>query len=391
MVASLTSSTGPALPSEGAEREAVTVVHALRSALRRADTDSVQAVRWLAPRPPGERDLLSDLAAAEGIEPAVRRLSRFWRSAEVRFERVRMVSGLEAEVYERLTLPGESVPIVTLVRRPALDAPWRVVCTNEAHDERFTVWLGATRDQDIDDVAWTRAYDERFGGGAELLMTDATGVLGSADHGWLAAVRGPFIPLSWPRTLPGEGGALIELAAGLTPIGEQRRDQIDWLLRAAAVLLDHAGGAAAYFPAHDKLVMAGAVEAAVRGELRPDQAMRMWARIDEVDGHVVTSGLRQLGLTEVEAPRDLAGDAASTTALVRWLGSKLIESSEDLLALGTELVLSDRTFTIAPGRRGPRKGKSYGRWGALRITETETDPRLRRGSRTRIRVPEPLL
>src|SRR5690606_30455407 len=197
---------------------------------------------------------------------------------------------------------------------PALDAPWRVVCTNEAHDERFTVWLGATRDQDIDDVAWTRAYDERFGGGAELLMTDATGVLGSADHGWLAAVRGPFIPLSWPRTLPGEGGALIELAAGLTPIGEQRRDQIDWLLRAAAVLLDHAGGAAAYFPAHDKLVMAGAVEAAVRGELRPDQGVRMWARIDEEDGHVDAIGLRPTGLSEVVAPGARAGGSASATA-----------------------------------------------------------------------------
>lgn len=388
MVASFTSFTGSTLPSDGVEREALAAVHALRHALRQADTEAVQAVRWLAPRPPGERDLLSDLAAAEGIEPAVRRLSVFWRRAEVRFERARIVNELEAEIYERLTVPGESIPIVTLLRRPAPGGPWRVVCTNEAHDERFILWLGAARDRELDDIAWTRAYGARFGSGAELLMTDTTGVLGSPDHGWLASVRGPFIPLSWPRTLPGEGGALVELAAALTPIAEQRREQIDWLLRAAAVFLSEGNGAAAYFPAHDKLVMAGALEAAVAGTLRPDQGIRLWARVDEIDGHVVTSGLRHLGLTEVEAPSELLGDPASTRALVRWLGSKLIESPSDALALGTELVLGERTFVVVPGRRGPRPGKSYGRWGALRIETADT--RLRRGSRTRLRVPEPL-
>jgi hypothetical protein len=388
MVVSLTSTNPPTLPGEGAEREAAVAVEALRAALRKGDAETVQSVRWLAPRPPGERDLLSDLAAGEGLEHAVRRLSRFWRRAEARVERVRLVSALEAEVYERLGLPGESLPIVSLVRRAAIDAPWRVVCTNEAHDERFTVWLGSSSD-DIDDVAWSRAFEARFGGGAELVMDGIAGVLGAPDEAWLAHVRGPFLPLAWPPILPGEGGSLVELAAALTPQWEPRGAQIEWLLRAAAVFLDELGGAAAYFPAHEKLVMARALDAAVRGELRPEQAMRMWARIDDADGHVFTSGLRQLGLAEVEAPRALMGDPRATAALVRWLGAKLIESSHDVLALGTELVLSDRTFTIVPGRRGPRRGKSYGRWGALCIADVEE--RLKRGSRTRIRVPEPLL
>lgn len=388
MVVSLTSSSPPLLPGEGAEREAALAVEALRAALRKGDAEAVQSVRWLAPRPPGERDLLSDLAAGEGLELAVRRLSRFWRRAEARLERVRLVSALEAEVYERLALPGEAVPIVSLVRRAAVEAPWRVVCTNEAHDERFTVWLGSSGEE-IDDVAWTRAHEARFGGGAELVMDGIAGVLGAPDQAWLAHVRGPFVPLAWPAIVPGEGGSLIELTAALTPQWEQRDAQLEWLLRATSVFLHELGGAGAYFPAHEKLVVAPALDLAVSGELRPDQAMRMWARIEDAGGYVFTSGLRQLGLTEVEAPRELMGDHKATVALVRWLGAKLVESSHDVLALGTELVLSDRTFTIVPGRRGPRRGKSYGRWGALAIADVEE--RLKRGSRTRIRVPEPLL
>jgi hypothetical protein len=387
MVVSLTSSSPPILPGEGAEREAALAVEALRAALRKGDAEAVQSVRWLARRPPGERDLLSDLAAGEGLELAVRRLSRFWRRAEARVERVRLVSGLEAEVYERLALPGEAIPIVSLVRRAAVEAPWRVVCTNEAHDERLTVWLGSKGDE-LDDVAWTRAYAARFGGGAELLMEGIAGVLGAHHEAWLAHVRGPFVPLAWPAILPGEGGGLIELTAALVPQWEARAAQIEWLLRATAVFLEELGGAGAYFPAHEKLVVAPALDLAVRGALRPDQAMRMWARIEDAGGYVFTSGLRQLGLTEVEAPRELMGDPQATIALVRWLGAKLVESSHDVLALGTELVLSDRTFTIVPGRRGPRRGKSYGRWGALCIADVEE--RLKRGSRTRIRVPEPL-
>lgn len=388
MAASFTSLTGPDTVTESVERDAVAVVVQLRDALQRGDAEAAQAVRWLAPRPPGERDLLSDLAAAEGLEPAIRRLARFWARADVRLERVRVVDPLEAEVYERLGLPGESLPIATLVRRPAVGAPWRVVCTNEAYDERFTLWLGAN-EAEVDDVSWSRAFVLRFGGGAELIMHDeAAGVLGAPEQGWLAHVRGPFVPLPWPPAMPGEDGGIVELTAALTPSFEDRRGQLDWLLRAAAVFVDELGGQAAYFPTHDKLLHWQALEAAVNGELRPDQALRFWARVEELDGHIHTSGLRQLGLPEVEAPVTLLGTPASTAALVRWLGTKLIESPGDVLTHGTELLLQHRAFAIAPGRRGPKPGRSYGRWGALRILELSSS--VNRGSRTRLRVPDDL-
>jgi hypothetical protein len=270
------------------------------------------------------------------------------------------------------------------VRRPALDGRWQVVCTNEAHDERFTIWLTAVRAA-IDDVAWSRAHASRFGGGAELIMDGAGGALGDPEHGWLAHVRGPSVPRAWPEQLPGEGGGVVELATALTPEVQKRRAQLEWILQAAAVFLEQLGGPAAYLPAHEKLVLPQALEAALRGTLVPDQVLRFWARIDEIDAHFVTSGLRQLGLPEVEASAELVDAHGATARLVRWLGAKLVEMGH-APAFGTELVVGERTFTIAAGRRGPRRGRSYGRWGALSITEG--DDRFRRGSRTRIRVPD---
>lgn len=356
------------------------VVSALREALRRRDADAVQSLRWLAPRPPGERDLFSDLAAAEGIGPAIRRLSSFWKRAEVRLERVRIVDERQAEVYERMSVSGESLPIVSLVRRPEKNAPWRVVCTNEAHDERFAIWLAAG-EAAIDDVAWSRMFEEHWGQSADLIMDGASGVLGNPARGWLAQVRGPFVPRAWPEQLPGEGGHVIELTAALTPESEDRREQLAWILEAACVFLEQAGGPAAYFPTHEKLVLPQALMSAAQGDLTPDQTLRFWARLEEIDGHVVTSGLRQLGLPEIEAATVLGDGTAAR--LVRWLGAKIVEEMA-VPTLGTELVLGDRLFVVGPGRRGPRRGKSYGRWGALRIGPPEAFDN--RGSRTRIRV-----
>lgn len=202
-------------------------------------------------------------------------------------------------------------------------------------------------------------------------------------------MRGPFAPRTWPVALPGEGTYVVELATALEQAPEARMRQLEWLLRASSVFLGEQEGAAAYLPAHEKVVVRQAIEMAVTQTLRPDQVVALWARTQELDGHVVTSGLRLLGLPEVEAPRDLFDNTASTTQLVRWLAAQLVETPHELPALGTELVTSTRTFTVEPGRRGPRRGKSYGRYGALRI-EPSHERGGKRGSWTRLRVPEHL-
>lgn len=356
------------------------MVVALREALVAGDVDRAQQHRWLQPRPPGERDLLSDLAAAEGIAPAVQRLSRFWKRAEVRLEQVRAIDGLEAEVYERLILPGENLPIVSLVRRDSERKPWRVVCTNETRDERFTIWVAVEADA-IDDAAWTRAFAEP----GELLMTDTGGVLGHPDRGWLVHVRGPHVPDAWPENLSGEGGKIVELGTALSPAPGERQAQLRWVLAAAATMLEQLQGTAAYRPAEGKLVLPPVLERVASGQMAPAQSFHFWARVFDLDGYVVTEGLHVLGLPELEAPADLRGDPASTRRLVEWLATSMTAASQ-MPALGTELVMGDETAILEVGRRGPRRGTSYGRWGAYRLAATSGSGK--RGSRTRMRVPD---
>ncbi len=361
---------------------ALTAVRALREALVRGDVEGAQGLRWLAPRPPGERDLLSDMAAAEGVGPAVERLSRFWAQAHVRFEHVREIDGREVEVYERLSLPGESLPIVSLVRRDAGGAPWKVVCTNEARDERFAIWI-SVRAPEVDEAKLTKSL-----GDAQLLMVDDGGVLGHSTRGWLAHVRGPFVPEPWPDVLPGEGGYVVELATALAADAVERREQLEWVLSSASGFVAALEGQAAMLPASDKLLLPQALSAAAEGRLTPTQAFRFWARVEESGGHFFTLGLGQLGLPEVEAPVDLLPTPERTAWLVQWMGATLLEKSP-IPALGTELLLGDDSYLVTAGRRGPRRGKSYGRWGALALVGS--DPRSMRGSsRTRMRVPERL-
>lgn len=377
----LSSSSSHDVPADGAAE----AVQALRDAICDGHVEAVQNLRWLAPRPPGERDLFSDMAAAEGLNSAVSRLARFWRRADVRLERVRPIDGLEAEVYERLNLPGESLPIVTVVRRPSPEAPWRVVCTNEAYDERFVLWI-AEHAERINDVAWTRRFTQRFAHGGDLLMDGDSGVLGHPEqYDWLVNVRGPFAPRSWPETLPGEGGRVVELVAALTPDAASRHAQLMWLLESAEVFLDALDGVAAYFPVHKKLVVPQALAAAASGALTASQSLRFWSRLEENGEHVYTVGLRQVGVPEIEARLDLLETPDATRRLVRWTGASLL-GNEGTPTVGTELVIGEESVLVVGGRRGPRRGRSYGRWGAIALVRS--DPSLSRGSRARMRVPD---
>lgn len=358
------------------------VVRALRAAMREKNVDAVQELRWLEPRPPGERDLLSDLAAAVGLETAIGQLARFWRCADVKPERIREIGSQEAEVYERLLLTGESLPIVSLLRREGPAAPWRVVCTKEAYDERFVLWV-AVSDAPLDDGSWMRALADR-GGQGQLLMDGSSGVLGHPERGWLVHVRGPFVPTAWPPALPGEGGAIIELGSALSSTPEERREQLEWILEAAQVFLAELTGQAAYVPAHDRLILPQALAAAASGTLSPQQALRFWAGLEETDGRIHTGGLGQLGLPEVEASVDLLDSPDLTARLVRWMGAGLVAGNAP--TMGTELLVGEREVLVTVGPRGPKRGKSYGRWGALALVPSSVA--FSRGSRTRMRVPD---
>jgi len=355
-------------------------VVAFRDAIRSSDVTTAQALRWLAPRPPGERDLLSDMAAAEGIKPAIERLSGFWDHAVVLPERVRPIDGLEAEVYERLSLPSESLPIVTVVRRIRRSDPWKIVCTNEAYDERLVLLMPVDVDE-LDDAALMDSLPED----TQLLMDGREGVL--AHDRWLVHVRGPIAPDTWPETLPGETGRVVEFAAALAPDPADRRDQLRWLLRSAATLLPEVGGSALYLRREKRVLMPAAIEAIAQRRATPQQALQFWARINASDGFVHTDGLRLLGLPEIEMEDSALSDPALAHALVQWLAGKCVKA-EDTPALGTEVSVGEASLVVLAGRRGPRRGRSYGRCGAIRLTRLLGTLH---GSRSRICAPDDLL
>jgi hypothetical protein len=369
--------------TEAAETPELAVAQ-MRAGLVERDADRVQAHRWLAPRPPSERDLLSDLAAAQGIGRAVRRLSRFWERANVLLERVRYVDGNEAEVYERVVLPGDTLAIVSVVRRESASAPWKVVCTNESHDDRVSLWL-AVPSLTTDEHEWTQIFARSYeDDAAELVIADDdSGVLGHPERGWLANVRLPFVPAEWPENLPGEGDRILEITQSLSERPDERRDQLLWLVRCSSVFAHLLSAHGAYLPLLKKLIPIPALALAAQSELDGPRRFELWARVERVQKHAVTIGLGQLGLPEVEVPDAVAGDRSA--AIAKWLGG-LIAGGTFAPVPGTELVESQRTLQIVSGRRGPRVGRSYGRWGAVGVGPLDT--RDRRGSRTRIRVPD---
>ena len=377
MLGRLRTMTGPSRLVSGASAHgAAEAVAALRAALRASDVDAAQAVRWLRPRPPGERDLLSDLAVAEGLTSAVEQLSRFWSEARVALETVRPVDTNEAEVYERLELPGQTLPIVSLVRRESGESPWLVVCTNEAKDERFTLWLGVEAES-LDEAA----FAARPQSPGDLLMEGERGVLGHRREPWILHVRGLFEPEEWPEYMPGEGLKVLEVAAALDPRPGRRRGQMEWNMAAVGALCDQLGAQAAYALGTKRALHPRAIQAASQG-LSAEAAQRFWVEIDQSDDYIFTRGLGLLGLPEIEAPRSVV--RADVEPIVRWLASELLRANPGP-TLGTELVMADQSALLVAGRRGPRRGRSYGRFGAYALAKS--DPNLRKGSQTRMRVP----
>lgn len=359
----------------------IAAVQQLREALRGADGGAVGTLRSSRPRRPSERDLLSDLMDAEGVEEAARKLSRFWSKAEAEVEAVRWVDTEEAEVYERVGVGSQVLQTVSVVRRE--QQGWRVAFTHETRDERLRVWVPA-RHGTIDDSAWTRVFTERHGEAAQLVVDGPGGVLGHPERGWLAELTGPFEPSEWPEGLPGEGHALLQFELALSSEPEARIKQLQWALRIIDTFLDLQAGVAAYMPRDGKLLPAQAVRRAVTEGLSPDQVARMWVSIRQEGRFFVTSGMRLLAMPELELERGALGDEESERRLLRDVATRIVKAGTRP-QVNARLDAQTRTFELVRGRRGPVAGQTYGRWGALRVVEV--DPTKRRGSGVRLSDP----
>src|SRR5690606_8870020 len=128
-------------------------------------------------------------------------------------------------------MPGESLPIVTVVRPDADGLPWKIVCTNGARDERLVLWITA-RGHTVADVAWSRRADAP---GALLMLAEVV----RRGH----PERRALLQLARPRARSVRAAHLARHAAGGGRARARARDGA--LFRgprsARAAALDHAG------------------------------------------------------------------------------------------------------------------------------------------------------
>jgi hypothetical protein len=168
--------------------------------------------------------------------------------------------------------------------------------------------------------------------------------------------------------MPGEGMALVQLDLTLSADPHEREEQRQWILQIADVLLDEQEGISAYLPDLGKLVPADAVHWAAHSVLSPSQRTQLWCGLELVGGYWRTSGMRLLGRPEIEIARGTLGGDAAERQVLRWLATR-IEQSGTMPERDSWIELGDLALRCTAGRRGPRLGRSYGRWGSIQLTE----------------------
>lgn len=370
----------------------VQTVLALRRALRDGDATAVRrSVLWEA-RPPWERDLLIDLIAAEGIDVAVAKLRRFWRNARVRVTGVRMTQEGDAEVYEEVDAARADgvLHTVTLLRR--VGHGFRVVNTSDAPEDTVRLFIvRAPTARGLDEVAFTRDVQVRFGRIAELVMDHGEGALGHPEEGWLARVLGPR-PLSGirppiadlPRAQPPSTEAW-ELVLGPRASRERRGKQLAWLGRVAAELAAFDGAPWIYMPAAEKLTSTRMLRTAVGTHGPAGRAIAAsWVRLVTKRGWATTRGMCQLQLPEVEIQLSDWSDVDGARRLVGTVAMGLVNGQLDATTHAVVRVAGLRC-RLTEGRRGPEPGRSYGRWGATLLVPADRRGTVSR-SETRLRL-----
>lgn len=350
----------PSEPDDEARKRREEVVAAVtrhRHALRVGDASGVGRTLDAHARLPSERDLLVDLVAAEGLEPATRKLSRFWRGARSQVDAVRIVGPDEAEVYEQLWMPPRNSPIetVTLLRR-GRDATWRIVTTQRApaDDVRVQIWPEAGTE--VRDDSFTRAFHRRYGPDGELVMDDHEGVLGHPAKEWVGALR-------VPRT----EGQPFELALVGDHDPEVRLTQVHWLSRCAVVVASLLGAERAYVPLARKLVSVESLEAVAQPEAPGARHVAAaWVALHRTGETLFSKGMSTFAHAEVVAHTHLWEEAGVARRVAGAAVHAGLSGAMDLVP-GELVHIARRRVLVESGPRGPTSHDSFGRWGAVEL------------------------
>ncbi len=324
-----------------------------RHALRVGDGAGVDRTLDHEARRPNERDLLIDLAAAEGVDSAARKLARFWRSAETQVQAVRVIAEREVEVYERVRLPDRhgDVDVATLLRR-GRDGTWRVVVAQRAPSDGLSVRLPAPSAR-LDDAEVTRALLGRWGCRTELIVSGEDGVLREPERGWLAHVQ---------RI---DGGYEVTLEPAEDE--DARHAQLVWLARSVAVLGHHLGARRLWVPAARKVVGVEAFEAIGAAAAPSSKSLLLvWTALHRDAPLLYTAGLSAFALPELVTDLTAWNDERTARRLLSATALAAAGGGQTL-RVGYGYAVGTRRVVLAAGPRGPAAGRSFGRRGALAI------------------------
>ncbi|MEM9189158.1 MAG: hypothetical protein AAGF12_08275 [Myxococcota bacterium] len=365
------------------------MVAAFRASLRVGDVAGVTGRLAAVARRPAERDLLVDLLDAEGPQSAVERLQRFWCRTRSETVGLRSLGPISAEVYERVFVEGRDTPleIVTLTRK--INGSWQVVSSQNAPDYRPRLLvIRGTEGSPLDDVAFSRTWQEAHGDTAELVMMDGGGILGHPEKGWLGGVKGPapvgdVVPeaaLEAIRDAEGEASVLFEVSADAAPEREEQIELLTWLTQVSLSIAEHTGATHVYSPGADRLIPRTVLADGFSSSEPPlHKLATTWARLHRNDEGGYTQGLHHFHCPEVEylledwgGPGNSAtADAAARCAIsvaTAFISGKLRGS------VGTVVRASSVRCHLHESRRGSEPGLTYGRLGAVRLVPLERQP-----------------
>ncbi len=392
-------------------REARSVLEAHRRALAANDVEGVQATLAHDARAPSERDLLVDLAAAYGLAEAVRRMHRFWRNVTTTVTATRVLADRGVEIYEKLSIGGRrDLAMVTLVRER--DGSARIVSSAEAPDPSLRLLvLSDDPSPRIDDDAWLRAWADRFGWKAELVIAgphderfDAEpggrvrpwdGTLGHPSQSWLARVRGPVDWASLAKRLARKSQRMPTAASAIeltmTPSGEpqKRGQELAWLGRAAASLAVQIGAPWILLPRTEKIIDTDTFGQVLGAGPAVDGRglASAFVRLGDHAGWAATRGLTLLGLPEVEIDLSHWPDPGAARRLVGMVSVGLIEGRIPPAPSGRRILAAGGVRLRAiVGRRGPEPSQTYGRFGALCLLPARDPAVAQSGTRIRIDI-----
>jgi len=344
--------------------DAMRALAELRAALERGDAEAVEPRLDLHAWGAGKRGLLSTLAAKQSVEDAVQQLAPFWQTADYEVQAARVVSPDEVEIYETVSHRNVQAPLQTLTLLRRRGGHWRHVTTADTPDEKLVATLLCPHEPFLTDEPIPDARLERGSGEGRWRLVHP-------EHDWRAALRMGPIPKAKaasddPELAPALARSKHMVSVALSPSTDPavRHAQLVWFANAVAGFGWALDANRVFVPLCDHLLHRRALE--VGDEPSVLELAKRYVVIRASDGWTGTRGMSHFMQPEIEARTMDWKDEAAAARVVDAAADALL-SGEIELTVRTEAEVRGLRCWVDYGRRGRRKGETYGRWGSVRL------------------------